>query len=240
MIRLDVTGSTSNYLAGIVASGLYDDGTLVIASRQTAGRGLDNNIWESEPGMNLTFSFVLCPEFLPPEDQFYLHKVTSLAVADMVATEVEESVRVKWPNDVYIGDRKVAGILVQNGIRGNTFQYALVGIGLNINQEVFYSGAPNPVSLYQVTGKRYDLEEMLAILCRKLDTRYDQLRSGRRALLDGDYLRSLYRFHETARYEYRGGVIEAMITGVSGIGHLQLETAEGTAIECDLKEVRFL
>jgi BirA family biotin operon repressor/biotin-[acetyl-CoA-carboxylase] ligase len=239
-IDLEETASTNQYAIEKLEAGSLPDGTLILARHQTAGRGVDGSIWESEPGKNLTFSMVIYPNYISADYQFYLNKAFSLGVCDLIRQMTGEPVSVKWPNDVYIGRGKVAGILIQNGVQGNKFSYCVAGIGLNVNQEGFDNKAPNPVSLKMVTGRNYDLDPLLEELCASIGKRLDMLSTGKLEELDRDYLASLFRFRELAEYIYKEEKITARITGVSRYGHLVLEIPSHKIIECDLKEIKFV
>lgn len=239
IIRLEETSSTNQYLIGLLEKEPLPERTLVVAENQTAGRGLDGSTWESEKGKNLTFSMLIQPNYLSPDAQFYLNKAISLGVYDLVKKTAGAGASIKWPNDIYIGNRKVAGMLIQNGIRGNIFTYCVAGIGLNVNQERFLSGAPNPVSLKQLTGREYDLDVLLKELCDTVFARLELLKGGVRERLDGEYLSALFRLNEMAKYSYKDEEIVARIIGVSRYGHLELEIPGKKIIECDLKEVKF-
>jgi BirA family biotin operon repressor/biotin-[acetyl-CoA-carboxylase] ligase len=240
-IRLKEVDSTNRYLMEWLAGEMPEEGTLVIADHQTAGRGTDGTSWESEPSMNLTFSFVLYPDFLPVEAQFYLNKTISLGLADLM-TELlpgRQDVRIKWPNDIYIGDKKVAGTLIQNGVKGSLFEYALIGIGLNVNQVNFHGGAPNPVSLKMIAGKSFELEKLLKKLTAKIDHRYEMLKQGKIKLIDDDYLKLLYRLQQFSGFVYKGNIVQAKIIGVTNIGRLILEIPEERILECNLDDIKF-
>jgi BirA family biotin operon repressor/biotin-[acetyl-CoA-carboxylase] ligase len=241
-VRLEETDSTNRYLMDWLSREKPEEGTLVITSYQSAGRGMERNTWESGKGMNLTFSFVIYPDFLAADAQFYLNKAISLGVYDVVAAAIGNhgAVSVKWPNDIYIGDHKVAGMLIQTGVKGNRFEFAVVGIGLNVNQEIFLGDAPNPVSLKGVTGRDFNLDELLQATLDCIEARIRMLRQGNKPEIDGDYLKALYRFGELSDYIYKDNLIRARIKGVSRYGQLQLEIPGEKLIECDLKEVRFV
>ena len=242
IIRVKSVESTNDYALSLYRKGMQlSDGTIVITDTQTAGKGLDKNRWESEPGKNLTFSVCLFPHFLPVERQFELNKAVSLGIFDFVSEMVpDEKVTIKWPNDIYINDEKVAGILISNTVKGDILDFTVAGIGINVNQTRFLSDAPNPVSLISFLKKELSLKECLSLVCGKLDERYGQLRAGRFYQLDAGYLRSLYRLNELHNFKYKDKKISAMITGVSKYGHLQLTTSVGEKLECDLKEISFL
>lgn len=133
-------------------------GFALMAREQTAGRGQRGNSWEAEPGRNVTLSLMLRPEGLPAVRQFEVSEAVALGVADAVEELGIGDVRVKWPNDIYVGDRKIAGILIENSLTGPMIGRSIAGIGLNVNQREFRSDAPNPVSAWQLTGREYDVE----------------------------------------------------------------------------------
>jgi BirA family biotin operon repressor/biotin-[acetyl-CoA-carboxylase] ligase len=242
IISLKEVDSTNLYFMDWLTRERPEEGTVIIAEHQTAGRGADGSEWESEQAMNLTFSFVLYPHFLAPDAQFYLNKVVSLGLSDLMIELLpdRQDVKIKWPNDIYIGDHKIAGTLVQNGVKGSRFDYAVVGIGLNINQEIFRGDAANPVSLKVLTGNTYDLEDILNRTLAKLDRRYDLLQQGMRQAIDQDYLSQLYRLNQLADFEFKGKTVKAIINGVNRYGQLILHLPGEKIIECDLKEIRFV
>lgn len=177
--RLDECGSTNHYAASLSESD-SPHGTLVSAFRQTAGRGQRGNSWESEPGKNLTFSMIIRPQSLPATAQFDISMAVALGVRDALAIIPgidPDRLKIKWSNDIYYDDLKIAGILIENNLAGRNISRSIAGIGLNVNQTHFISDAPNPGSLCQITGTEYDLQNLLtdirtAILarCATLDT----------------------------------------------------------------------
>jgi len=242
IIRLEITDSTNRYAAALISEKEINEGTIVLTRCQSAGKGQKDNVWESEGGKNLTFSMILSPVFLPTEKQFYLNKIISLAITDYLKSVINniQDIKIKWPNDVYVADKKIAGILIENFLLGNRNNYSVVGIGLNINQEKFLSDAPNPVSLINITGEVYDTDEVLTNLCNSIDRRYEQLHDGRYAEIDSDYLNTLFRFGEFFLYEINNTKLQARIIGINLFGKLILETQAGEKIECDIHEVVFV
>jgi len=233
--------STNDQAARLAAERELPEGTVVNARKQTHGRGQDSNTWESEPGMNLTCSMVLYPHFLPAAAQFALSKVVALGVWKTVADILpNEQVTIKWPNDVYIGDRKVAGILIQNSILGPVLDCSIAGIGLNVNQTAFAGGAPNPVSLAMITGEEYSLMQMLEDLIKNIEAYYAMLKSRHYTEIAKLYFEKLYRRGVMSRFRKAGAVIEARITGINEYGHLLLEQADGTRFEAEIKEIEFI
>ncbi|MBE9480276.1 MAG: biotin--[acetyl-CoA-carboxylase] ligase [Bacteroidetes bacterium] len=241
IINLDSVDSTNSYAAKMMPEDRLPEGTVIVAKTQHAGKGQDKNYWESAPFSNLTFSVVLYPDFLAVEKQFILNKFVALAVYDFVKSFIKKhKVSIKWPNDIYIDEKKVAGILINNTIQGNVFDYSIIGIGLNINQIKFNSEAPNPVSLINILKEHLNLKNCLDKLCIFLEKRYFQLRSGQEGLINSDYLKSMFRFQSFHKYKFKDKIIEAKITNVSEFGKLILETRDSEKIECDIKEVSFI
>ncbi|MBK7214648.1 MAG: biotin--[acetyl-CoA-carboxylase] ligase [Bacteroidales bacterium] len=232
--------STNSHVLEILNSSHPAEGSIYVADFQTKGRGTESNSWESAAGQNLTFSLLLYPSFLAADKHFSLTQAIALAIKDFLQNQGISSVKVKWPNDIYVADKKICGILIQTAIQGRRFGYAVVGIGLNVNQLEFISDAPNPVSLKMLTGKEYQLSEKLSELCACLDFRYSQLRNGEWTSLYDDYMSSLYQFLEWHMYSIRKMPLEARITGISEMGQLLLEDRNGRDYTCDLKEIKYL
>jgi BirA family transcriptional regulator, biotin operon repressor / biotin---[acetyl-CoA-carboxylase] ligase len=237
-IRIHETDSTNNYAAKQLLTKSLPEGVIFIAESQIDGRGQASNKWESEPFKNLTFSILLYPCFIEIIRQFEISKVISLGVTDFLK-ELTDHVSIKWPNDIYIGNGKVAGILIENSIKIDKISSCIVGIGLNINQLKFSGDARNPVSLSQITEKVYDLEESLSGLCHRIDARYRQLRNGEFRQIDEDYVEMLYRKGCWSRFSDKTGDFEGRIVGVDQIGQLQIETRSGKINEYQFKEVIF-
>jgi BirA family biotin operon repressor/biotin-[acetyl-CoA-carboxylase] ligase len=238
-IFLDETESTNNYANQLLLTKAAAEGTVVMTHFQTKGKGQQGNSWESEPGKNLLASFILQPKFLKATHQFYLSKAVSLALTDLL-TEENIEVSIKWPNDIYADNRKIAGILIENSIIGSNLNSVVVGIGLNLNQSVFISGAPNPVSLTQLTGKNYSVEIVAEKLWEKLEIRYNELQSNNLNAIDNAYLNRLFRYQDWAFYAKQGEFFEARITEIGQFGQLILEQKDGTKTEHLFKEVEFV
>ena len=237
IIRIPQTASTNWYLLQLLNTEKPVEGSIVVTDHQTQGRGLADNAWESEPGVNLTFSMILYPSFVEVSRQFLVSKAISLAVYDFLSEHIPD-VSVKWPNDVYAGQQKITGILIENFSDGAHLNKTIAGIGVNINQEQFLSDAPNPVSLRQLTGKIYPLENCLKTLHTYIAARYRMMQEDVEKL-HADYLQHLYRFDEIHCYSANGVVFEARITGVNNYGMLEMVTTNGKCKIFGYKEVVF-
>lgn len=240
-VRLDTTPSTNEYANMLIKKNKALNGMLITTAAQTAGRGQDQNHWESKPGENLTLSIIVKPRNLMPARQFMLNKITSLAIRDFVMMHLKDvAVSIKWPNDVYAGDQKIAGILISNTIAGQEITWSVIGIGVNINQTKFESDAPNPVSLKLLSGENYELDDCIDKLCGAFEKRFARLLEKNYHQIDSDYLSALYLFGEYAGFLYKGQKINARITGIGEFGHLELETTGNEKLLCDLKEIKLL
>ena len=231
--------STNTFSSAFVKTGPPPEGLIIYTNYQTAGRGQKGSGWESEDGKNLLFSAILYPKMISPSDQFILSKFVSLAVYDFL-TEYTPDIHIKWPNDIYAGSDKIAGILIENSIMDGKIESTVVGIGLNVNQTVFKSGAPNPVSLSLLTGKTYELPECMDKLSVFLDKRYDQLLNKKQSVLDFDYQSKLYRKDQWCMYKDNDKTFEGKIISVAGSGLLQIEDRDGSVHEYSFKEVSFM
>ncbi len=240
--RFEELDSTNGYLSDLCRKKDVKNGSLVIAGYQTSGRGQENNTWYSSAGKNLLFSIFINTEFIRTENQFLLHKFVSLGIADFLKKTIDTTghiVSIKWPNDIYLGNKKAGGILIQNQIQGKYMDHTIIGIGLNINEEYFPQDIPNPVSLFQITGKEFNLNDCLESLLDELDKRYQQIFYGVDESIHSDYLKSLYKYNEKHRYSVNDEIKEGIIRGINEYGKLIIEFKEGNK-EFDLKEIEFM
>ncbi|MBO5234926.1 MAG: biotin--[acetyl-CoA-carboxylase] ligase [Alistipes sp.] len=235
--RFDILGSTNDE----ARNALYGEGDVVIAEHQTAGRGQRGHTWESAVGENLTFSLILEPRFLPVNEQFLLTEVLALGLVDTLA-EFGIEARIKWTNDIYVGDKKIVGMLVENSLGGGCLARTIAGIGLNVNQTEFDPSLPNPTSMSLVAGREFDREEVLARLHHHIMALYEALRCGEKAMLQSRYRSTMYRLGEMHPYALADGTIfEGIIRGVRPSGELQIEhSADGTLREYLFKQVEFV
>jgi BirA family biotin operon repressor/biotin-[acetyl-CoA-carboxylase] ligase len=238
-IFLNEVDSTNNYANQLVVTKAAEEGTVVLAQFQKSGKGQKGNTWESEAGKNLLASFILHPVFLKAADQFYISKIISLSIAEILQSKTKD-ITIKWPNDIYVGNRKIAGILIENSVLVPNIETAIAGIGLNLNQEIFVSDAPNPVSLKQLTGKDYEIQQFADDLFVAVEKWYGKLQSCKFTEIDTVYHGSLFRMKEWAHYSADGKIFEAKIIGTGKFGQLQLEHRDGKITEHFFKEVEFV
>ena len=215
------------------------EGTVVYAGFQYSGKGQAGNKWESEENKNLLLSIILYPTVIKADMQFLISKTISLGITDFLS-KFTGDIFIKWPNDIYIRDDKIAGILIENALIRNEIEHTIAGIGININQEVFPDDIPNPTSLTIATGLEHDPEQCLTELCAALDSRYKQLLYEKTKRIDNDYLKLLYRAGEWSEFKDGKGIFEGKIVSVADSGRLQIEDRKGRIYEFDFREVDFL
>jgi BirA family biotin operon repressor/biotin-[acetyl-CoA-carboxylase] ligase len=223
IIELASVDSTNAY----AASAEFKDGTVIWAHNQFAGRGQHDRQWHSEAGKNLTFTVVLKPGFLAPDRQFQLNKSISLGLLDFVHSFSPHALKVKWPNDIYAGSRKLGGILIENRIMGSRLGTSFVGIGLNVNQTCFSPEIPNPVSLVQLGRHELVLKDALLSLCHCLNKRYTALCQEDTGGLDLEFDQNLLGYRQWRSYMIEGRQLEGQIMGVDESGRLMIEQRNG-------------
>ena len=218
-----------------------EEGCVWAARFQTAGRGQKGNSWESAVGQNLTFSVLLKPDFLPIERQFLISEVAALAVCDLLKGWGLAPM-IKWPNDIYIGDKKIQGMLIEHFLSGTTLGASIVGIGVNLNQECFASDAPNPTSVYRETGKKQDLERALEVFMGHLDGWYARLKAGEEEAIETAYCNKLYRRNIWASYIRSANQepFEGKITGIDRYGCLRVALKDGAEACFAFKEIQYV
>ena len=229
IVHLDETDSTNRWLR---EQGGKED-MVVWTDYQTAGRGCGANKWESDRGSNLLFSVLLHPVDVPANNQFHISMAASVAMCEMLSRHAD-GFTIKWPNDIYWCDYKICGMLIESRVQGAYLKDCVVGIGLNVNQKLFLSDAPNPISLSQITGHDFDCERLLHEF---LECFRDVL--GRDTLAF-DYENGLFRRGKWAEYADKTGRFEAMLNGVDANGRLVLTDGAGRQRIYAFKEVTFI
>jgi BirA family biotin operon repressor/biotin-[acetyl-CoA-carboxylase] ligase len=239
--HIERVDSTNRYAFEFCTREEIAEGIVYLAREQYAGKGYHQNSWLSEKGKNLTFSLVLRPEFIPPSDQFVLTQIISLALTDLLNSLIaRQKICIKWPNDIYVDDRKICGILVQNSIMGDKIDFSVVGIGLNVNQTVFPEELPNPVSIAEITGEVYNPNMILKQLLECIGERYERYKDNpNRDDLQREYLDNLYRYGQPAEFKDDTGFFIGQITGVDEYGRLELMLSGGERKKYNFKEVEF-
>ena len=225
IIRLEETESTNSYLKKLVREERPEEGSLVIADFQTGGRGQMGNSWFSSKGDNLLFSLLIYPKTVKANEQFIISRIASLAIKNTL-DQFTDDIRIKWPNDIYWQDKKIAGILIENDLQGDRIDNSVIGIGININQQMFPFELPNPVSLRQITGARHDKEHILDIFMREFFLLYREMQKGEITGIEDEYMFDLYRVNGYYWFEDANGRFQAKIDNVLPSGHLILRTLD--------------
>tara|TARA_B100000809_G_C15135080_1_gene530189 strand:- start:778 stop:1530 length:753 start_codon:yes stop_codon:yes gene_type:complete len=237
-INLTEVNSTNAFIKQLVQTSDNEvEGFVVTTKNQTKGRGQQGNTWESEPGKNLTFSIYLKPNILV-QNQFILSKLVSLGITDFLMEIGIQNVQIKWPNDIYIGSQKVAGILIENALKSNKVYSAIVGVGLNVNQLTFNSGN-NPISIINEIRCEQDLSALLNQLLFFIEKRYISLKQGKEKVIDTNYLELLLGINKELKFKIGEEILSGEIKGVNSIGKLQV-LIDNKLNEFDLKEIAFL
>jgi BirA family biotin operon repressor/biotin-[acetyl-CoA-carboxylase] ligase len=244
MIHLNETDSTNRYLQQLcqeAGNNKVEEFTTVCADYQTAGKGQRGNSWEAAKGANLLFSFVCYPTFVPIRQQFVLSQLISLGIKETL-DEYCSDISIKWPNDIYWKEKKICGILIENDLQGNSIGRCISGIGLNINQEVFLSDAPNPISLKQITGKHYQRETILEKVMQRIEQSYQKLKedSAYASELATRYAASLFRREGLHCYQDKDGLFNARLVRVEADGRFVLMDEANQERSYLFKEVQYV
>ena len=222
------TNSTNTLMRELLAKGEWPEEELFLyAGYQTAGRGQTGNGWESEPDKNL-----ICSILLPNKNLYFLNIAVSVAIIRLIG----EPFTIKWPNDIYYRDKKLAGILLENAIVGSTVKYSIAGVGLNVNQTKFTSDAPNPVSLKQITGKTYDIDQLMKDLFEAVKAVLNEPEER----IWSEYKDHLYRQEGWYAYEDQNGRFEARIIDVLPTGEIVLKDKQGNERIYHFKQIRYV
>ncbi len=221
-IELSEVESTNIYAMQQVQANLAVHGMAVFAHHQIAGKGQRGKNWVSEPGSNLIISVILDCSFLFLANPFPLSVMASLSSYDFFNKYAFDETAIKWPNDIYWRDRKAGGILIENQVKGNIWNWGIVGIGINLNQVSFPTSLINPVSLKQITGKDYSCIEMAKELCNCMEFRYQQLRAGNFKTMLEEYNQRLYKVGQAVTLKKNNIEFNRIINNISHTGELQV------------------
>jgi BirA family biotin operon repressor/biotin-[acetyl-CoA-carboxylase] ligase len=213
------------------------EGSVITAQFQSEGRGQRGTVWSSERGANLLMSLILYPTWLKMQNQFDLSQCIAVGLAEAIEEILQAVVKIKWPNDLLINDRKLAGTLIELQSDSKGLLSAVIGIGLNVNQTEFHG--LSATSLMQQTGERMEPIQIAKICQQAILKRYDELKAGESQKLKSTYFSKLYRYDIDAYYRLRGEEIKARITGVDERGCIELHSESGI-LKADIKELEYL
>ncbi len=237
-IYLPSCHSTNEYASEKIQKGELEEGLIVITDHQTKGKGQRGNKWESQAGKNLTFTLILKPSFLSVKDQFQLNMAVSLGIYETLKAIIQkDSLKIKWPNDIYIGNEKIGGILIESLISSGSLGTSMVGIGLNINQTEFL--IDHATSLKNVVNQEFYLEDLLTSLAEKLEIEYLELKEGNTEKQKERFLEKLFRRDEWHQFRSQNEVFNGRIKGITASGSLLMETELGL-IQFGNKEFEYI
>ncbi len=247
-IHLKSVDSTNNYIRNYISNDVDESEIIVVYSdEQKAGRGQKGNSWESEKNKNLTFSILCHPLSIPAPKQFILSEAISLSILDVLndikhvtkGVNAEDRFSVKWPNDIYYGNKKISGTLIECDLNGKTVSNCIIGSGVNINQSHFQSNAPNPISLCHIFDKEFDIKGILTSITNRFEHYFGMVLDSKFYLINSLYMQNLYRRDGYHPYRDKDGSFSARIKAVEATGHLVLETVAGELRRYEFKEVAF-
>jgi len=240
LIKLNAIDSTSTFLKEMATNSNLENYTTVVAKAQTKGRGQRENSWASEPYKNLTSSVFIRDLDLEITNQKYFNFAICLAVYDVISKYIDNQLFIKWPNDILSANQKICGILIENSISKSFIKKSIVGIGINVNQEEFKDDLNRVSSLTNITGKLYNLDDLLIEVVNSIKNRVNQLFEKNYKNLELDYLNVLYKKNTPSMFKTTENVLfMGKIIGISSSGKLQVELEDETLKEFGIKEISF-
>lgn len=227
IIKIEKADSSNNVAINLAKNNDIIEGTIVWVLNQTKGKGQGNKKWHSNANENLTFSIIFKPSFLPIEHQFIISKMAAVAVCKVISCFCTNTL-IKWPNDIYINNKKIAGILIENTIQAKNMYVSIIGIGINVNQKNFPANIPNPTSLFIENNQKYKLKNLLSLVQQSIIEEYERLKRGQYQPIENYYDQMLYKKNQTIRILHNKKEMSAQIMYVdsSGFLHLLLENKE--------------
>ena len=232
VVKLQHIGSTNDYLLGMNTT----EDVCAVADYQSAGKGMGTNTWESEAGKNLLFSILIHPTWLPVTEQYLMSMAEAIAVVEVVGL----GTTIKWPNDIYWQDKKMSGTRIDVNLQGGEIRDMVIGTGINVNQREFYSDAPNPISLFNISKREYDSDELLREILERFEEYVEMLRRGDKDTIVKRYHERLYRREGFYRYADKDGEFGAELLRVHPNGIMTLRRRDGSLSDYEFKEVKFI
>jgi len=239
LIFLPVVDSTNSYAMQLLKNVKPPEGTVVQAGHQTVGRGQRAKVWNSEPGLNLAVSIILYPEFLELQKQAYLYMIAALAAYDTIAEFLEPGqfdIKIKWPNDILLNQKKVCGILIENNLVESKISSTVIGLGINLNQTRF-DNLPQASSLKLINGREVLPKDCLGVLMRNIEKHYTCLYEGNYERILKDYTERLFARNCWMDFLYRKESLQCLVLGVGEGGWLQLQKKNGEILTVDAQEI---
>ena len=240
IIKLNAIDSTNMYLKTLASNNAVEDYTVVVAKHQTQGRGQMGTRWQVEEGKNLTCSVLMHMKGFVLDDSFYISMITSLSIVKTLQGLGIPKLHVKWPNDILAEDKKVCGILIENIIKSTTIDSSVIGFGLNVNQTQF-EDLPNASSLKIITGKLYNLDEILLHIVTHMKHYFNVYKNGNLEEIKTAYEALLFRKDKPSTFKTQNGdLFPGFIKGVDALGHLQVLLEDDILKTFEMKEIQLL
>ena len=244
LIFLHEVDSTNTYATNLLRNVTVAEGTIVSTDSQTKGKGQRGAVWNSETGSNITISCVLKPHFLSIKNTFYLSKISALAIYDVLTELLPSSqfdIKIKWPNDILVNQKKIAGILIENNFNRDVIQHSVIGIGINVNQMEFKGLQHSASSLKLLTNQVYNKNDILEKLCQQLEKWYLKLKALKFSEIDEHYLNRLFGMNRLCLFSNtNNNEFSATIIGIDPDGKLILKHTDGKLYYYDVKEVKLV
>lgn len=242
-VFLPEVDSTNSYAITLLKNVNAIEGTVVYTNLQTLGKGQRGNVWKAQPSMNITLSIILKPAFLSPKKAFYISKITALAIHDVLADILNQSqfdIKIKWPNDILVNRKKIAGVLIENSFSESVFNWSIVGIGLNINQTEFGELVSSATSVKLQSGQELSLDFVIEKLYSHFEKWYLKLKQNKLDEIKQTYLKHLFGYNQTLSFMQNSTQFNAVVAGVNENGFLQLRLENGSIREFEIKEISFV
>ncbi len=239
IIRLEKTDSTNSHLSALLSEKAVSQDSVVMAKYQKSGKGQGNNKWEGEKGANLLCSILIKPDYVKAQDQFRLSKIISLALIDTLH-DLNLKGLIKWPNDIIVNGKKIAGILIENSLLNDSILTSIIGVGLNINQKSFPSFPVTATSVLIEKKNKQDIDKVLNLLLDKFDYWREKLKDSAVDEIDIEYLENLYGLNKVLTFRKGNKEFKAMIAGVGESGRLFLRRDDGKIMKISFREVEFI
>ncbi len=238
--RFNSIDSTNKYAIELLSKIRPKEGTAIIADFQTDGKGQVDSKWQSNSNENILMSIILYPESLAVTNQYLMSCMISLSIRSVLSSIlIDREIKIKWPNDILCGDKKIAGILIHNTLKGKKLKSSVVGMGININQSYFPSDIPNATSILLESGVAVQIEEVRELLFEELDKRYNNLYENE-AKMRQEYLQNMYGLGVEKNFQRANGLIfNGRIAGIDGQGFLIIDGPSGTE-KFDVKQITHL
>ncbi len=238
IIKLHSVDSTNSYVSDILKNTKIKVDSVFYTNIQTKGRGLSLNVWESEDYKNLIFSIYTNPK-INIDQYFVLSMLVSLGICDYIQFKGVFA-QIKWPNDIYFENKKLAGILIENNLMNDCIVDSIIGVGLNLNQTNFSDKLPNPLSLTNITNVEFDLEKEIPLICKSILDRIKNYKSSNYKQIKTEYLNRLFRFNRFYTYRIKDSIITAKIIDIKPDGYLIVETSTNETKEFYFKEIEYV